>query len=269
MDLISAAAALAVADGDGQVSVDLGTDIPGLARLRLSLGIGEPPRFATWFSIGDKGMVAKTAQMRMLLVAELGGSGVLAGRSVKLPLYAELAHARARLAHLNCSVTPGTTPSVTVATRPGLARLRIADADLDDLSRFDRTVTLSAAPLLTTSLVRVTAWADVDISDRTATNLRFSGSDIEDLVTKTASTTEITGSLASSLLRDLEVDVSVSGLALGTSNAISGAVADTLALAAPSLDDALASVLSTLGISVGEADVTVHDAACGSAVLVQ
>lgn len=102
MSLLSAAAALA--NGTRQVDVNLGASIPGLLSTKLSVAIGEPPQHSPWLTIGEKGKVVRTAQLRLKLLVSLGigtepkppGVKIL---SVQLPMHVEVARGGAADRH--------------------------------------------------------------------------------------------------------------------------------------------------------------------------
>ena len=80
---------------------------------------------------------------------------------------------------------------------------------------------------------------------------------------KTAKTTSFTGSLVGSLLGDLELNAA--GISLG----LIGRGAEALLTAAhPHAGPTISTLLETLGLSLGEADVRVYGVRCSQAVLV-
>ncbi|HTN61071.1 MAG TPA: hypothetical protein VL147_05895, partial [Devosia sp.] len=93
--------------------------------------------------------------------------------------------------------------------------------------------------------------------------LSFSSSDIAAGTIKTAKTTSFTGSLVGSLLGDLQLNAI--GIPLGI---IGPALEALLAPLTPVLDQTISSLLQTLGLSLGEADVQVYGVRCTHAVLV-
>jgi uncharacterized membrane protein len=265
MELLAAAAALSAANGRHQVELDLGGSITGLADVELTLAIGEPARQAPWFAIGSTGAAVRTAQTRLTLNIEVGGPGL----SVSLPLYLELATAEARLDHISCPSGPASDPRVTIAARPGIVLARIAETDSAELTDFDRPPAFAPARLVSTPVLKVKGRAELEIANGAPTMLRFNRREIDQQTIKRVSTTEIAGSLTRSLLSNLDLDVQVAGLGIGLPGNVTSAVVDTLGNAAPSIDALLANLLAVLGVSVGEADVRVHGASCGRAVLVQ
>ena len=267
MELIGAAATLGLAKGGNQVALDLGASVPGLLGVTVRLAIGEPPQRLAWFSVGPEGETVRTAQTRLLTVVELSAGGLL-GASVRLPLYVELASAEARLSRVTCEAGGS---RVSVAARPGIAAVRIADPDTGALTNFSRAPALSPARLVTLPLLKVTGAAHVEMANQNFSTLQFSASDIRDGKIKRVSTTDFTSSLTASLLGNLSVGVDIGGLGLGLGSPalVRSTLTTLLSTATPVIDQTLASVLGTLGITLGEADVRVHAASCGRAVLVQ
>lgn len=263
------AAAAAVANGSQQVHLDLGASVPGLLDTALDLAIGEPPQDSAWFAIGTGGEIVRTAQTRLRLVLQVGGPGGTLGASIRLPLYLDLAYAEARLAKVSCPTGRPESIEVAVDARPGIADLRIADIDAANLSDFRNPVPLKPATLVSLPLITVTGTAHAEIGESAFTRLTFGAQDIEDETVKQVATDDFTQSLLASLLGDLELHVDVAGIGLGLPALLGQTVAASLQAATPAIDDLLSSLLSTLGVSLGEADIRVHGASCGRAVLVQ
>jgi uncharacterized membrane protein len=82
--------------------------------------------------------------------------------------------------------------------------------------------------------------------------------------------TSLTQSLFSSLSLEIKVGLGVLNIPLLTlpsnTTALLGA---TIGAAAPAIDELLAELLKLLGLSIGQADIRVHGASCGTGVLVQ
>jgi uncharacterized membrane protein len=123
--------------------------------------------------------------------------------------------------------------------------------------------TLATVPPITS----VTGRAHATIANPTAQNVVFSYSDIQAQTKKTVNTTSFLGSLTSSLLGDLDLNVTLLGLGLPIPG-VGAAVAGLLAGATTSVDSLLNTVLSTLGVGLGQADVWVTGVRCDGAVLV-
>jgi uncharacterized membrane protein len=269
LELVSAMAYLAAANGEHQLAAGIALSVPGLASATLRLAIGEPPQHGTWFAISPERGVVRTAQTRLLLDVGIGGPGGLLGTSIRLPLYIELATAEARLDRVTCPTGSPDSLKAVVSARPGITALRIADPDTGALTDFGRAPAYAPARIVTAPLVKVTGAAHVAVSNPNWTALHFSRADISSLAVKRVSTTSITGSLTASLLSNLRLDVNVAGLGIGLPAALGGTVSGLLSAAAPAVDRLLVTVLSTLGVTLGEADVRVHGATCGRPVLVQ
>lgn len=264
MEILTASAA--VADGRNQAAIDLGLSAPGLAGLTLRLAIGEPPQSSPWMAVGAQGTIVRTAQTRLLLEARVGGSGVLSGAAVNLPLYLELAYAEARLARIDC---PPAGRRVTVDVRPGVADLRIAAIDASRLTDFARNPAAGPAQIVDAGVIGVRGEARVGVGNTNWSQLSFDASDIANAAIKSVATSSFTGSLTQSLVDDLDLDVSIAGLDLGLSGLVKTTLGAVLAATAPALDKAVGNVLAALGLRLGEADVRVHGLVCRRAVLVQ
>lgn len=262
------AAAAALADGDRQVSLNLGAAVPGLVSLRLDLALGEPPQGGGWFAIGPAGTVLRTAQVRLRLQAELLGGPVLLGAGVKLPLWLDLAEAEAVVASATCPSPASPYGSATILARPGVAQLALGALSDATLYDFGATPPLDPALMINALLLKVTGSALVEVAQTTPVELDFSSAEIAAGTLKTATTQTLVASLAGSLLGNLDLTINVLGLGLATPAVIAQSLRDLLAPLAPTLDMTIASVLETLGLGVGEADVRVYGVRCDHPVLV-
>jgi len=261
-DMLRAAAVMA--NGKNQVAVDLKLDIPGVSRAILTIAIGERQQYSALAAVGEPGSRVRTAQLKLRLVVEIGGTGPLAAATLRLPLYVEAAHADARLAEVACDADGG-SPRAAVAVKPGLARAAIAD--VTDAQMSLPGFRLSRARIVTTPVATITGLAVIEASNLTPTTLEFTQDDVDAGRVRRAETTDVMESLVTSLLTRLDVDVDVLGLNLGLPNLKQAAVSQLQAVARP-IDDTLQTILSTLGVHLGEADVRVHTIRCGGAVLV-
>lgn len=260
----------AVVAGKGrQVALDLGASVPGLLAVTVNLAIGEPPQQSPWLRIGANGDVVRTAQTRLSLVAEIGGLGGLLGAKIRIPLYLELAFAEARLKSVTCPSGAPSSVKVSVDARPGIANLYLAEVNPSKIVDFANPAPRAPARLVQMPLVGVTAQAHAEIAEMSYRTLTFSASDISSGKIKQVSTQAIVGSLTKSLFSSLQLDVNVIGLGIGLPSNLTGLLGQTVGAAAPALDVVLANLLSTLGLALGQADVRVHGANCGRAVLVQ
>ncbi|TMJ39819.1 MAG: hypothetical protein E6G87_03420 [Alphaproteobacteria bacterium] len=102
-------------------------------------------------------------------------------------------------------------------------------------------------------------------------DLVFSASDIANHRFKTAVTQDYSQSLVSSLMGDLNLGVNmlVPDLLGVVANQLKTLVRALLSPVTPALDMIVYTTLTTLGIRLGEADVTVHGMRCNNAVVVQ
>ena len=163
--------AVFLADGQHQIAADLQLQIPGIAKATLTLAVGEREQYSAWASVGQPGSMVRTAQLKFRLVAEIGGTGVLHGLAIRLPLYVEAAYADARLAEVECDLGGGN--SVSIAVTPGVARAAIADVSDATLRSPRMWQSLDAARLVQAPLVTVNGRAVVTIGNISETSLRF------------------------------------------------------------------------------------------------
>jgi len=267
LELLTTSAVIA---GRGkQVALDLGAGVPGVLAATVSLAIGEPPQHSPWLRVGNGGEIVRTAQTRLALTVEIGGLGGLLGTRIRLPLYLELAFAEARLKSVTCPTGRPDSIRVVVDARPGVADLYLAEVDVSKLGGFANPLTRSPARLVQMPLVGVTGQAHAEISNTTYKSLTFNWNDIQSGKIRQVSTNQIAQSLVQSLFSGLKLDINVAGLGLGLPGNLTGLLGQTIGAAAPAIDGLLNSLLSTLGIALGQADVRVHGGNCGRAVLVQ
>jgi len=264
MDLVTGTAALA--NGKHQVVVDLQAQVPGLAALTLTLAIGEPAQHSGWVAVGGAGSTVSTAQTRLALVAQVGGTGILAGMRIRLPIYLDLATAQATLASVSCARNGDN--SVEIAAQPGLADLWIGNVSTQDLLDFGSQLPVPPAAIVTAPLVTVSGSAHVNMDNLRAIPIAFNQSDISNGTVKQVDTQNFAQSLATSLLGNLQLKVSAAGLALAAPKGVGSAVAAQLGSIAAPLDGVLYETLIALGVHVGEADIRVDGARCAGSVTV-
>ncbi len=267
LDMINAA--VGAATGDRQVSLDFGASVPVVTDLTAELAIGERPRGVYWLAIGEAGQITRTAQTRLLLQAEVGGSGLLAGIRIRLPLYLEVAYAEARISQVNCHAKGWQNPEITVQVRPGVAEAWIGNVTAADMADFSRHPVDGSAVIVSTPALRVQASAHVDAGNANWKSLVFGKKDISDGNLKSVATTQILQSVVSSLLDDTSLSVNLLGLKLLSTSAVDVTLRNTLEQLAAPLDSVTSELLAALGVRVGEADVRANGYACNQAVLVQ
>lgn len=261
LELLAVSAGLS--DGASQVSLAIAAGVPGIAGIDATLAIGEPPQGDAWFAVGSVGAVARTAQLRLKLEVRLLGSPLLLGAGVRLPLYLEIAPAEAMVSSASCPSGNGASGSATILARPGVARLVLGDVNPASLGNFNTPPNIGLARLIDILLLKVTGKAHAEIAETTPVPLSFSPSEIASNTVKTAKTTSFIGSLVGSLLGTLELNVA--GLSLGV---VTAALQALLTPLTPALDLIINTLLETLGLSLGEADVQVYGVRCSQAVLV-
>jgi uncharacterized membrane protein len=258
VDILAASAALA--NGSRQVELDLGAGLPGIAELDVSLQIGEPPVSGSWLAIGGVGTVARTAQLRLSITAELLGSGLLVG--IRLPLHVQLASAEAQLTALTCPTAASPNGSAVVAARPGLAQLAVGDIPSGNLNQATR------ARILNLLLIRAYARAILEIAPPQPNSVSFASSEIGNGTVKRVSSGLPVAGPVVALLNTLQLDVDILGLGLGTPQSIRAALVALIVPLGPVLDGTVAALLEALGLKLGEADIRVHSVLCSRPVLV-
>jgi len=267
MQMLTAVAG--IANGTHQVELDLGVTVPGVASTKVKLAIGEPAQKTAWLVVGDGGEVVRTAQTRLLIEAMVGGTGVLAGISIRLPIYLELAYAEAKLAKISCPTGKPDSAKVTIDAKPGVAELWIGDIDAAKFPNFAQSPFKGKVKVVDALVIKVAAEAHVAGTNTDAKPLVFTHQDIQNLTIKSVSTKNLLQTAVSSLITGLDPQVTIIGLDLGLSGLVKGALQLTLGAVAAPLDTVVYNLLLGLGIKIGEADVRVHGVHCQRAVLVQ
>jgi uncharacterized membrane protein len=201
------------------------------------------------------------------LVAEVGGSGLLAGTRVRLPIGVDIAYARATLSEVTCSNGDRSTAPAKIKARPGIARAWIGELSGSSLSDLTSEPSVSNARIVDTGLIKVTGRADISATNTSDTPLTFTQADVDAGTIKTVGTSEFVETVVTSLLGNLSLNVQIGGLGLGLPGTVSQLVMSILRPVAAPLDQVIYSLLTTLGVHLGEADVRVHGIRCGTAVL--
>ncbi|MCJ2066390.1 pilus assembly protein TadG-related protein [Methylobacterium sp. J-088] len=260
MSVLGATAALA--NGQTQISVDLGATIPGLLSTRLTVAIGERRRSSGWVRPGGPNATIQTAQTRLLI--EATASAPLGLGTLTIPIYAEVAPAQATLQALSCI---GGARQVTISAQTGLATLAVANVARSAITGGSTGPNLSQPATLIALLlppVSVTGRAVATIGSTTQT-LVFNEADIANHTVKTVSSTGLTQSLTGSLLNSLTLNINPIGLGPLLQTPLSA----TFAALTPALDLVLDSTLRSLGLHLGYADIDIDGVLCSQAVLVQ
>lgn len=264
-DLLNASAI--AANGGQQIAVDLGAGIPGLASTKIKLAIGEAPVGTPALAVGGQGTIVRTAQTRLSVEVAVDGLSAIAGLRVRVPIYIDLAQSEARLAAIRC--TGGGQGTVDVDVVPGAADIALGDVDTSAFNNFGKTPRVVQAAVVDSALLKILGKAQITASNMTKTKVTFSQADITQGTVKNVSTKDTATSLIQSLLKNLDLDIKVLFLTLGTPTLVTSALADTLSLVTKPLDTVLYNTLLVLGIKIGEADVRVTDVRCMQPALVQ
>jgi len=262
------AAAAVLGDGNHQVGLNLGANIPGLTSMTLRLAVGEPPQGVTWFAVGPSGTLVRTAQVRLRISVQLAGGVLLLGAGVSLPLYLEVAHGEARVLSASCPVGAATHGAARLAVTPGIARLSVGEVSNETLGDFAATPNPQQATLINLIALKVIGRGAANVGATRATELSFSNVDILSGTVKTATTTTPTQSLTQSLLSNLQLDIALGPLVLTPKTLIESALRALLTPVGPVLDATLVALLNALGIRLGEVDTQVYGVKCSRAVLV-
>jgi uncharacterized membrane protein len=260
--LISAVAG--VANGTNQIATAVNLGLPGIANVSLIATIGERPVGSGWLALGSQGASVHTAQTRVLLSVQLGGG---ANPVVNLPLYVEVASGTATLNSLNCGYPAVSTSTVTLGVTPGIVDAWIGNVSVADLTNFTTKPNPPPATLVNLGAVTVSGLAHAGMGNTTPTPVTFDYSEIQSQTPQTVTTTNFTSSLTSSLLGNLALTVQVGPLGLPIPG-LGATVSNLLASDTSSIDQLLATVLATLGVGIGQADVWVTGIRCDGAVLV-
>lgn len=261
-------AALQIAGGTRQVSLDLDGAVPGLAHSTATLAIGDRMASSPWVTVTARGQpVVRTSQLRLFLDTGIGGSPALKALGidgVRLPLYLELAQAQARLSSLSC--TSGAR-GVTLAVQPSLGHAAIADVKVAGLLPMSTVPAEQPATLASIAGLRATGAASLPLSGGGWQTVSFTSADIAAHAVRTINSGGTAGALAAGLESAMAIDVSVGPLSI-PSPATAALVRPVLDAAAPLVDQLLGGLLGLLGVHLGQADVRVDGLRCGASRLV-
>ena len=263
LDLLSAMAALA--NGTNQIAANVNLSLPGIAGVTLQATVGERPVGTSWITVGAVGASVHTAQTRVLLKIQLVGSGSVS--VVNLPVYVEIAAGTATLNAVSCGYPNVNTSTVTLGVSPGIVDAWIGDVTSAMMTNFSTKPNPPAVNIVDLGIIQVSGRAHATMANASPTSVTFSYADIQAQTRKTVNTTSFTSSLTSSLLGDLQLGVQLGPLGLPIPG-IGALVTGIIGGATGSIDTLLNSVLQTLGVGLGQADVWVTGVRCDGAVLV-
>ena len=130
------------------------------------------------------------------------------------------------------------------------------------MAAFGIALTVTPAAMVNLALAKVTGQAHVNVGNATATTLAFTAADIASGTIQRTDTRNFMQSVVTSVLKDLKLQVQVLGLGIGTPGALTSDLVSSLNAVAAPLDDVVYNILGTLGVHLGEADVTVQGLRC-------
>ena len=263
LDLLSATAQLA--NGTHQIATNLKLGLPGIASVALQITVGERPVGSSWITIGQAGASVHTAQTRIFAAIQLLGSGSVA--AVNLPVYVEVAAGTATLNKVSCGYPNISSSTVQLGVSPGIVDAWIGGVTKADMTNFTTKPNPPAATLVDLGAIKVTGRAHATMANTAPTNVNFSYADIQAQTRKTVNTTSFTSSLTGRLLGDLSLGIQLGPLALPIPG-LGPQVTSIISGATGSIDTLLNTVLQTLGVGLGQADVWVAGIRCDGAVLV-
>jgi uncharacterized membrane protein len=267
-----ATAALGIAQGGHQVQFNLATGVPGITSVTAKLAIGQRPANSPWIAITDKNdVIVSTAQARLWLSIQVApaGSALSGVASINVPLIVELASAQAKLADIDCGATSADT-SVTLSVQPSIGQAALASLNYSDLTDFEKPLDLRSFTLISTPLISVSGFADIELGGVSWQDVKFSGSDIAEGTVKTVKTDDLVQGVFSSLLGKLSLSVKLLGLGIGLGQGpVTSAIDSSLSTVAAPLDGVVNSLTSLLGVGLGEADVRVNGVRCNAVALVR
>ena len=264
--LDTANAVLQLAQAGRQVQLRLKSLIPGIAGVTAWLAIGERPAHSPWLTITDAGSATvRTAQARLYVDTQIAPVVAIPGvATIDLPVFVELASAKANLSGLSCAAPQ----SLALSVAPSIGEAAIGSIDTGALNDFNSELTIGQAKLIDVLAIQVTGKALIDVGGESWQPVSFSASDIADHTVKTVSTADAITAATSSLLGNLSLRVQVLGLGLGVP-AVTSSVQSTLKTVAPSLDTVLNGIEGLMGVGLGQADVWADGVRCRRAALVQ
>jgi uncharacterized membrane protein len=292
-------AALDIVSENRAVDLQMNVAIPGLLQLQTMLLVQERPLSSGWVAVGEENAALHTAQTRLRSDLHLApnllnglplGVSVLA---VRLPIYLELANARATLTEVNCRPDGPDTPIATFATGTGLrgttqgphvaelflgsftpaqftapGGLRAVDlqyADILDVALEVRLLLLTLrVPLLT-----LQARSHVAVGTSQSNQITFTTADLANgPASKRIATQNLLTSSVSSLLGNADIRVKPgqglldAAFALLINQLIAILPTRLVAGLLTPVDLTLNEVMKTAGLELGTAELTLHAVHC-------
>ncbi len=268
-----ASAVLSLAQGQKQVSLDLGAAAAGASDITVQLAIGQRASTSPWLRVTDSDtVVVSTAQLRLYVDARLVPPGsvlnLIGVTSVDAPIYVQVASAQAKLSALHCASDPS-TDTVDLSVSPSLGELALGQANTSGLSDFGTPVALTPATLVKLSALQASGSGEVDLGGQNWQTVHFTQADIASGAVKTVASANVAQASVASLFANTRLQVQVAGPGVGVGQGpVAAALAAVLAGAAPGLDSVLGQLEQIGGARLGYADVTVNGLRCHGAALV-
>jgi uncharacterized membrane protein len=265
MQLLQAAAQ--VGGAPHLISLNLNANIPGITTVTGMMTIGEPAQGTTVLAIDKLGSSVHTAQVRLYLDVTLGST--VDGAAVQLPLYMEVGYGTAAYGGLSCNALDNTLTKATLNVTPGLVNGWIGSVTSADMTNYTAEPVPGAATLLNVGngLLTVTGRANATVGDTASVPVVYNATQIQNVSVQTTDTTDFVGSLVTSLIGNLKMQVNVVGLSVVVPPGLTSSVSSALSGAVSPVDQLITSVLSTAGVGVGEASTWVSGAHCSAATL--
>ncbi|AKM11769.1 hypothetical protein AB433_11330 [Croceicoccus naphthovorans] len=257
--------AIEYASEDGY-DVQTNLTIAGVSNTKLRLVGGNPVATSPLMTVTDSDdVVLRTGRIRLYLETNVAAS-ISGIASMKVPLYAELASAEAKLSDIQCAGTTG--DGVTLAVTPSIGTVALASADADDIGDLTDEPALEYATLANIVGVKVQGKAVLELGGTEAKSVHFSKAEIAAKTTKSVATDDAVTALASSLIDDVSLQVTTGGLNLTPTSLIQSQAATALLAVAPTLDSVINTATRTMGVRLGIADTRVNAMNCGLPTLV-
>ncbi len=261
-----------IANGSNLVNAASAINIPGVASVSIATTAIEPPQ-GSYYTFGPVGMSVHTAQIRLLLTANLLGGlplpGVSSGSPISLPVYIEVASGTATLSSITCGKTPATDGLVGVSAMTGVVNAYVGSVSPALMSNFSNAVSVAPAVLVNAGLVQITAQANLGVNGSTQP-LSFNQTQIAGGISQRASSMNMATNLLQGLQNDhLALTVLGQPIPLLLPTLVLASLTTLLAPVFSSLDSVADQALAALGVQVGYLDVTVTGERCGVPGIVQ
>ena len=258
-------AVLELSRGD-TYELNLNLGVQGLTDARLRIFGGRGDTSSPWLSVTDaRDVVIRTARSRIYL--EVSALSAISGiASLRVPILIDLAEAEARLSDIACGGAG--SRGVTLAVTPSIGSIAIADVSGSGLANLNVAPALQPAVLTNVlGAVRATASAKVSLGGVQSQSLFFSEGDIAAHASKTVSTGDLVTGVTASLVKKVDIAVTILGITVHTGPVVSALGAQLGALG-PVIDPLLGQLTGLLGVRLGEADVRVDGMRCGVPLVV-